>query len=145
MLSDAQILSVLDTLNLGEVTEAQAALPRLMDQEIRDFADDMVEDHGEARQQVMALATTLMLTPAESPLQLQLDMQSDARVTAIMGAEASAVDDVYISGQVMAHTAAVALLGELATAADAQPLEDLIVELRGHVEEHLTEAMMLDE
>jgi hypothetical protein len=45
----------------------------------------------------------------------------------------------------MAHTAALAMLGELATAADAQALKDLIMMLRSHVEDHLEEAMMLDD
>jgi putative membrane protein len=142
-LSDAQILAVLDTLNLGEVTEAQAAEPRLMDDDVVDFAEQMVDEHSAARMQLMTTASTLMLQPAPSPLQTQLKAESDARVMAVTNADATMVDAVYVAGQVMAHTAALALLTDLQTAADAQPLKDQIGTLRTDVQEHLTEAMML--
>jgi predicted outer membrane protein len=143
MLSDAQILAVLDTLNLGEITEAEAAEPRLMDEDVVEFAEHMVEEHGAAREEVTAAAMTLMLTPAANPTQMQLKTDSDARVTAITNADAAMVDTVYVAGQVMAHTTAVSLLTELQAAADAQPLKDLIGMQRTAVQEHLTEAMML--
>jgi putative membrane protein len=143
LLSDAQILAVLDTLNLGEVTEAQAAEPRLMDDDVAAFADEMIQEHGAARQQVTATATSLGLQPAMNPTQMQLKTESDARVMAIMNATTAMVDAVYVSGQVMAHGSALALLTELQAAADAEPLKTLIGMQRMDVQEHLTEAMML--
>jgi predicted outer membrane protein len=144
-LDDAQILGVLDTLNLGEVTEAETARPRLTTDFAQDFAEDMIEDHGEGRQQVSALAATLTLELAESPVQAELQEKSDARVTAIMDAEDAMVDDVYVSGQVEAHTAAVALLEQLAAVADDESLRQLIAMQKRHVEEHLEDALTLDD
>ncbi|HYP88214.1 MAG TPA: DUF4142 domain-containing protein, partial [Polyangiaceae bacterium] len=68
-LNDAQILLVLDTLNQGEVDEAYAALPRLADPDVLDFAQLMVTDHSAARQQVAATADTLNLNPSPSATQ----------------------------------------------------------------------------
>jgi hypothetical protein len=62
---------------------------------------------------------------------------------AIMNAATAMVDAVYVSGQVTAHTSALALLTELQAAADAEPLKSLIGMQRTHVQEHLTEAMTL--
>lgn len=143
-LTDAQILMVLDALNAGEVAEAEAAEPRLTDDDVQAFAEAMIEEHGDAREQVGATASSLTLQPAPSPVQMQLQAQSTARVMAISGAADGAVDGVYIAGQIMAHSSALALLTELGMAADAQPLKDLVMSQRSDVQEHLDEAQDLD-
>src|SRR5215207_8560478 len=62
-LSDAQVLLVLDTLNQGEVEVAYAASPRLSQADVEAFAQEMITDHGAARQSVLAVADSLDLDP----------------------------------------------------------------------------------
>lgn len=144
-LSDAQILSVLDTLSLGEVTESELALPRLTEDPIIEFAEEMVLDHDAAREQISAEADDLGLELAPSTVQANLEADSDARVDAIADADEADVDAVYISGQVVAHTAALNLLTELANAADAGSLRALIIAQRGVVDGHRDHALTLAE
>lgn len=52
-LEDGQILYVADTLNAGEVDQARAALPKLTNADVRSFANDMITEHGTARDQLL--------------------------------------------------------------------------------------------
>jgi putative membrane protein len=142
-LSDAQILLVLDTLNQGEVEEAYAALPRLTATDVRAFAQRMVNDHGDARQAVLATASALNLAPLPSDAQAELQSEGEAHVDMLRATPAAALDATYVNLEVAGHAEALNLLDDLASAADAPQLETLITTLRGTVQEHYQSAQEL--
>jgi putative membrane protein len=142
-LSDAQILLVLDTLNQGEVEEAYAALPRLTSAPVKSFAQEMVMDHGMARQSVLTTANALNLAPTPSQPQAELQGEGEAHVALLRAASASALDATYVSLEVDGHAEALALLDDLATAADAAQLKTLISMLRATVLQHYQQAQAL--
>jgi len=142
-LSDAQILLVLDTLNQGEVEEAYAALPRLTATDVRAFAQRMVNDHGDARQAVLATADALNLAPLPSDTQAELKSEGEAHVDMLRATPAAALDATYVNLEVAGHAEALELLDDLAPAADAPELETLITTLRGTVQQHYQAAQEL--
>ena len=142
-LHDGQILFVLDTLNAGEVNEAQAALPKLTNADVQDFAQDMIEDHGSARERLSQLAQEQQMPPEASEIATGLQDESQSVVERLLAAEATEVDTVYVQSQQAAHTEALALLAQLLMAADAEPLRAQLTELRASVQEHLDRAQTL--
>jgi putative membrane protein len=142
-LSDAQLLLVLDALNQREIEEAYAVLPRLSAPEVEAFAQQMVTDHGAARQLVVAAADTLNLAPTPSEPQAELQGESEAHVATLHATSASALDVTYVNLQVDAHAGALTRLDELAAAADAAELQTLISTLRATVLQHYQDAQEL--
>jgi putative membrane protein len=142
-LSDGQILGVVDILNAGEVEQAQAALPRLTEESVQAFANDMVTEHGAARQDLQGLAQMQGLALADSDLATQLSGRSAANIAALNAAAAGSVDALYIQLQVGAHGEALQLLDQLIEAADAPAVEAQLITLRGSVDAHLNRAREL--
>jgi putative membrane protein len=142
-LSDAQILLVLDTLNQGEVEEAYAVLPRLADADVKAFAQDMVTDHGAARQSVSATAEVLGEAPTPSETQSSLKSEAEANVAALRATPTNSLDAMYIELQVSAHAEALTLLDELTAAADAEELTTLLAMLKTAVQQHYERAQEL--
>ncbi len=140
-LSDAQLLLVLDTLNAGEVEEAYAALPRLGNAAVEDFARTMISEHGQARLDTAMLATTLNLNPKPSEVQRQLERAAMEERRELMDASDATIDQLYIDAQVAAHAEALALLQTMEPAADAVELKDFITTLQTHVQAHHTLAV----
>jgi putative membrane protein len=135
-LSDAQVLLVLDTLNQGEVETAYAALPRLAEVDVKAFAQQMITDHGAARQSVLAVADSLDLDPLPSDVQSMLKQKAEATIQTFHASQAATLDQPYVDSQVADHAAALALLGELTATANEAELKELIATLETSVQAH---------
>jgi putative membrane protein len=142
-LSDAQVLLVLDTVNQGEVEVAYAALPHLAAPDVRDFAQQMIDDHSAARQSVLSVADALSVDPAPSDLQAMLKAKAEKDVAMFHASESDTLDKTYIDAEVMDHAEALEVLGALDEAADAPELKDLIATLSQTVQSHYDEAVDL--
>jgi putative membrane protein len=139
-LSDAQILLVLDTLNQGEVEQAYAALPRLSVADVEAFAQMMVMHHNTARQSIAATAAVLDEAPTPSDTQAELKQAAEEQVARLRATPAASLDETYIEIQVAAHADALALISELATAADAADLATLLAAQQATVQQHYERA-----
>jgi putative membrane protein len=143
-LKDGQILYVADTLNAGEVDQARAALPKLTNADVRSFANDMITEHGTARDQLLQLADDQDIAPAGSEVADDLHSKSDSAVQRLLAAAPDGTDALYVQLQVTAHVDAAALLDQLITAADSDPLRTQLTDLRSSVQSHLDRARALD-
>jgi predicted outer membrane protein len=142
-LSDAQIVFVADTLNAGEVDQARAALPLLTDEGTRAFAQEMIDEHGPARDALLGLADAEGITPEPSDVATALDDQSQAVIAQLVAADQNTVDTLYIETQITAHLEASGLLEALIDAADVETLQAQLTTLHTTVQEHLAEATAL--
>lgn len=59
---DAQVVMALIQVNTEEVSAARAALPSLKNERVRDFAQEMITDHGQALKKVQAIGSRLGVT-----------------------------------------------------------------------------------
>jgi putative membrane protein len=142
-ISDAQILLLLDTLNQGEVEEAYAALPRLSSPDVQAFAQQMITDHGSARQSIASTAEALALNPAPSKQQKKLEAEAEVHVAALRNTPADELDAAYVELQVAAHVEALELLARLREKAEAPALTTLIDTLETAVDDHHESAVAL--
>jgi putative membrane protein len=144
-LDDGQILYAADTLNAGEVEQARAALPKLTNGGVRDFAQQMIDEHGAARDRLLQLAEDQTIDPAQSDVAEELRSKSQSNVESLLGAARSTSDALYIELQVSAHVDALELLDQLSSAADAEPLRQELIAQRGSVQTHLDRARALND
>ncbi|HEU4582602.1 MAG TPA: DUF4142 domain-containing protein [Polyangiaceae bacterium] len=144
-LEDGQLLYAADTLNAGEVEEARAAVPKLSDGDVREFAQQMIDEHGAARDRLLQLAQDLTIYPADSDLAGELRAKSQGNVDSLLGSVAPSSNALYIQLQVSEHVDALALIDQLASAADAEPLRQELLAQRASVQAHLERARALND
>ncbi|MFZ5896304.1 MAG: DUF4142 domain-containing protein [Myxococcota bacterium] len=143
-LTDAQIFLVLDTLNAGEVEQANTAIPRLTTADVGEFAQLMVVDHTKARGDVQALAQALGETPSPSSVEGMLKAKGMSVVAQLKSSQAESLDALYMATQVQAHAEALALLKALQATADAAELEQLLAQLQTSVQGHYEMAVTIE-
>ena len=127
ILTDAQIITVLHVSNVGEIEEAQAALTKAVNTQVRAFANSMIAEHtaadnglagvfqgsratdggvGDAAADARldaALSDDGGIPLVESPLSQSLLISTAAQLQALQANSPPVLDVVYMNGQVAAH------------------------------------------
>ena len=143
-LSDGQIAAVLMTVDEGEIEQAQAALQRATDPEVRAFATHMVDQHTASKQAGTQLASQTGLKPLESPKSSELRANAAQQLERLNAADEANFDITYVSGQIEQHAAVLKLIEDQLLPAVNQPgLRDHLQNARGMVQEHLDRARQL--
>ena len=141
-LNDAQILGVLKVANESEVAAGQLAVQKAMAPEVRDFAQDMVQDHLVAGQQVDQTATAA--PPSESEMASTMLREANAQIESLNAQTGTEFDRAYVESQVKMHQDLLdAIVAELLPKAQSTAVRQLLESMRGKVGEHLEEAREL--
>jgi putative membrane protein len=90
--------------NQLEVDAGRLAQRRARQEDVRDFAQRMVEDHEKAGLQLAQIAASLAVTPGREP-----SPDTRARLQKLQDADADGFDAVYVASQIEAHRTAIAL------------------------------------
>lgn len=145
-LTDGQIVRIMETIDTGEIEQAEIALDKSIDQDVVRFSAQMVRDHAESKRKAERLAEETAMTLEPSPVVDQLVKQSDDWVRALKDAAADPeqFDVFYINGQVAQHSNVLALLEIrlLPNAIDEQ-LKAYLGDARAMVNDHLEDAKEL--
>lgn len=102
-LNDAQIVSVLHTANMGEITQGQIALQKAQRAQVRSFAQQMVAEHTQNDQKGQAWAASMAMTPQANHVSMKLQEASDDVVMKLNKASAQDFDKTYMESQVKVH------------------------------------------
>ena len=133
--SDANILALLHTSNMGEITAGMLAQQRATDTAVKAFAGRMVTEHTALDQQGTALAQRIGVTPALPDSTLPRLQRVDADT---LRASGSRFDRTYIAQQVIAHQRTLDLVdASIGTAEHAELKTALQSQVRPAVAEHL--------
>jgi putative membrane protein len=137
-MSDANLVSVLETANAGEVEYSQVAVERATDSRVREYAQMMVREHGSMRDSVAGLAQRLGVTAVapEKVNDLRENLRGDLEdLRAKNGAD---FDKEFMAEQVDMHQETLDLLEDLdddTNTADLQrAIEAAKVKVRAHLE-----------
>jgi putative membrane protein len=140
-LSDPQVLDVAITANAGEVSQAEIAVMRANAEEVRTFAEMMLEDHSAATADAATLGEEEGITPATNPVSNNLRTKAMATVALLEDASEEDFDRVYMESQVMAHQEVLAMLNaQLIPQADSAALTAFLTDMRNKVQAHEQEA-----
>lgn len=105
--TDAEFVQKASVGNTFEVEEAKLALERATDQRLKDFAQKMMADHGDAMKKLADAAGK-----AGQKADMMLDKPHGAMVDNLKALNGTDFDKIYIADQVMAHAETVALLSD---------------------------------
>jgi putative membrane protein len=140
-LSDPQVLDVAITANAGEVSQAEIAIMRANAEEVRTFAEMMLEEHSAAAADAATLGEEEGITPATNPVSNNLRTKAMATVSLLEDASEEDFDRVYMESQVMAHQEVLAMLNaQLIPQADNAALTAFLTDMRNKVQAHEQEA-----
>lgn len=142
-MSDAQILAQMSISNGAEISSSQLAQPKARNQQVKDFARDMIAEHQAMQGQADQVVKAQNITPqAAQPdtLQQALDRQREQLQNQAAGAE---FDRMYMDMQVSSHEGTLAMLNNARGAAQNADLRALIDQAIPKVQQHLDRARQI--
>ncbi|MGC1467293.1 MAG: DUF4142 domain-containing protein [Pseudolabrys sp.] len=101
--NDAQIAHIAYTAGLADIANAQQALKKTKNKEVRAFAQDMARDHKAVNDKALALVKKLKVTPQDNDTSKSIAKgQADARAK-LSKLKGAAFDKAYIANEVAYH------------------------------------------
>jgi putative membrane protein len=140
-LSDPQIAAIVVAANQVDVDAGQLALKKSKNEEVKEFAQQMVTDHTAVNKAAVELVTKLQVTPEESDASRGL-VKSGAETRAKLEAlDGEAFDRAYIDNEVAYHKAVIGVLdSQLIPSASNAELKSTLVGVKPAFDAHLKHA-----
>ena len=145
VLSDANIVALLDHANAADSTAGALAVTKATDPAVKQFAKLMMSEHHALRKQGADLAKQLKVTPeppANDPVTPLAQQETQALQSAPKGAQ---FDRTYIDQEVAAHQAVLDLANQAHDQAKNEQLKALIEKAKPVIEKHLDQAKQLQQ
>jgi putative membrane protein len=105
--SDPQIVGIVVTANQIDIDAAKLALQKSKNKQVRDFAQQMVDDHTALGKNVGDLVQKLNVTPADNDTSNTLKQQASEETTKLKSLNGKAFDREYIDHEVAYHKAVI--------------------------------------
>lgn len=143
--TDAQIVSLLDEMNADDSMTAAVAINKATNEDVKNFARDMMSDHHGLRRDGQDLVKTLNLIPqfpTTDPVQQLARKEIDVLQATPAG---SNFNQVYIEQEITLHQQVLQLTTELRAQAKEQALKDLLDKASGVFLKHLGAAQTLQQ
>jgi putative membrane protein len=139
MMTAPDIAGIMTVANMGEVQQAQAALPNLTTAPAREFANMMITEHTNALNEGRTVFAANGIVPRDSnPDAVALREQSKRLETSLRSG--NAVDSAYMQSQVDVHQKLLTMLDTQLIPASRGDLLNLLQKQRASVAMHLDRA-----
>ncbi|HET6526940.1 DUF4142 domain-containing protein [Sphingopyxis sp.] len=125
--------------DMWEIESSKALRAKSQRDDVKAFAQMMIDNHGESTAKVKAAAGAASLTVPQPAL----DPDQQRMLDEIKAADAASIDAVYLRHQQTAHDAALALHRGYATGGDTPSLKVAAGEIVPVVEKHIAELRKL--
>jgi putative membrane protein len=143
-LSDPQIATIALTAHQIDVDRGQVALKHTKNDEVKQFAEQMVNDHKAGIAEAMALAKRLHVTPQASDVSKSLQADAKKAATRMRKEKGASFDKDYIDTEVAFHQAVIdAVKNVLVPGAQNADLKTLLQNAVPTLEGHLQHAKMV--
>jgi putative membrane protein len=106
-LTDPQIATVALTANQIDIDRGKLAMKKTKNPEVKQFAEQMVNDHTANKNEVLALAKKLGVKPTESAVTKSLKKDAAASMKQLKKLSGAAFDKEYIDTEVKYHEAVI--------------------------------------
>ena len=142
--SDAQIAAIVLAANTVDSTAGALAQQKGTNNEVKQFGQTMMTDHGGVNQKAVALAGRLNLTPEENATSRQLTQGGEQSRAQLNGLSGAAFDRAYIDHEVEYHqTVLDAIDKTLIPNARNAELKGLLEQVRPAIDAHLQHAKQM--
>lgn len=128
--------------DMFEIQSSQLAAERSQNQNVRQFAQEMVRAHTQTSQQMTQILQNVPNAPA---LPTTLDAQHQERLNTLRQANAERFDQLYIDQQVEAHDMAHTMLRDYAQSGQIAELRTFASQTAPTVQQHLERAREIDQ
>lgn len=125
---------------MAEIQLGQIATQRAQHPAVRDYGNQMVNDHTTANRRLMTIAATLGITPPE-----ELDFRHRRMVKKLGKAEGREFDEDYIDGEVKDHKKMMEIMEEQISDGENPDLKQLATDMLPRIREHQQMAERLKE
>jgi putative membrane protein len=140
-LSDAQIVSIIQAADTGEIAQAREATRKAKNARVKHFAQHMITDHSAAETKVASLDSKAGISPQSSAVSENLKANGDQIMSDLKSANGPSFDQSYIDAQVKEHTKVLDLLdNKLISQAQNPDLVKTLQDIRTKVAGHLKDA-----
>ena len=142
-LSNANVVAVLDTIDVSEIEAAQLAKQKASSPAVRSFAANLVEQHTESMQKNLQLAKQMRVNPEKPRLASAVESTHQKTMEELRKKSGQDFDRAYIDYQVTMHEQAVKLVEDTAHSVDDPRLKQQLVQTRPDLISHLSAARQL--
>ncbi|HEY0839250.1 MAG TPA: DUF4142 domain-containing protein [Vulgatibacter sp.] len=140
-LSDAQIAAIVTTANGIDVDNGALAMERSTNDQVKQFATRMMEDHTSVNQAAVALVTRLGVAPEETDTSRGLAASALKTRRTMSSLTGSEFDKAYVDNEVAYHAAVIEVLDTvLIPSAQNAELKSMLVSVRPAFVAHLEHA-----
>lgn len=101
--NDAQIAHIAYTAGVIDIAAGKQALAKSHNKAVRDFASEMVRDHGAVNDKALALVKKLGVTPQANPTSAALQAAADKKHDELAKLNGAAFDKAYAANEVAFH------------------------------------------
>lgn len=144
-LSDAQIASVLNAINAGQIESAQLAGSSAAMPQVRQFARQMLTTHRDLQHKLDAVYSAEQITPSPNALSNQIQNDDHNRLAAMQDLHGKDFDRVFLDDEVRSHNNALELLDRTIPNVHDTQLKAELQDVRAHLDSHLKEAEVLQQ
>ena len=143
-LSDANVLAMLDTINVSEIDAADLAKQKASSVEVRTFASRMQHEHAAMLQDTRQIAQRLNIQPEAPALASTASTTHLKTMEELRTMSGSDFDRAYLKYQMKMHEQAIALTQDTADSVDDPRLQQHLRKARPDLDGHLSEARTLE-
>ncbi len=143
-MTDANLVSVLDTLDENEIDAARLAREKASAPQVQAFAGRVLNEHRELAEGNERLAEQLALQPHPPALAVQLKEAHEKAMQSLRGASGTAFDRAYVQHEIQQHVQAFNFL-EAAAESETEPtLKQELVRTGPDLLSHISAARALE-
>lgn len=140
-LNDAQIAAIVTTANQIDVDNGTLAMERSANDQVKQFAKRMMEDHTAVNQAAVDLVTRLGVKPEHTDASRGLAANADKTRKSMRALTGSEFDKAYVDNEVAYHAAVLEVLDStLIPSAQNAELKSMLVNVRPAFVAHLEHA-----
>ncbi|HTL60344.1 MAG TPA: DUF4142 domain-containing protein [Nitrospira sp.] len=139
-LSDANVVSVLDTIDVSEIEAAQLAKRKAYNPAVRAYASRLIDEHTDKMQQTLQLANRRGLQPEKPRLAAAVESTHQKTMEELRKKSGRDFDRAYLDYQVTMHQQAVKLVEDTANSVTDTQLKQHLIKSRPDLMSHLTGA-----
>jgi putative membrane protein len=143
-MSDANVLSMLDTIDSGEIDAAHLARQKASSEEVRAFASRILNEHTAMSQETRQLGQQINVQPEMPALASTTETSHEKMMQELRNISGSDFDQAYMKYQIKMHELAIGFVQDTAGSVESSRLQQHLRQARPDLESHLSVARSVE-
>lgn len=144
-MDDGQIAAILAQADTAEIAPSELARDNAEDAAVREFAEMMIQEHGQLSDSLRALTQAQGIVPTPNRESDLLSTQTQATLQSLQGQSGAAFDSAYVAAMVQSHELALNTIDDQLLPAASNPALRTAIEqqVRPRVAAHLEQIQQI--